>query len=109
VPKDQVRYFKYTDYGLDLYGSAIIARADYVSQNSKVAAGMVKAITRGLTDTIKNPAATIALVKARNNIIDDAIELRRLEFTLKEIIVTPYVEANGLGGVDNARCTAFLP
>jgi NitT/TauT family transport system substrate-binding protein len=108
VPKDHVRYFKYTDYGLDLYGSAIIAKADYVSQNPKVVAGMVKALTHGLTDTIKNPAATIPLVKARNSLIDDAVELRRLEFMLKEIIVTPYVEANGLGGVDQARLAKHI-
>jgi NitT/TauT family transport system substrate-binding protein len=34
--------------------------------------------------------------------------LRRLEFTLKEIIVTPYVEANGLGGVDQARLAKHI-
>jgi NitT/TauT family transport system substrate-binding protein len=103
VPKDQVRIFKYTDYGLDLYGSAVIARADYVSQNPKVAAGMVEALTHGLTDTIKDPASTIPLVKARNPLIDAAIELRRLEFSLNEIIVTPYVKLHGLGGIDEAR------
>jgi NitT/TauT family transport system substrate-binding protein len=103
VPKDQVRCFKYTDHGLDLYGSAIIARADYVSRNPQVVAGLVRALTHGLTDTIRDPAATIPLVHARSSLIDDALELRRLEFTLQEIIVTPYVRANGLGGVDPAR------
>jgi NitT/TauT family transport system substrate-binding protein len=108
VPKDQIRYFKYTDYGLDLYGSAIIAKADYVKQNPKIVAGMVKALTHGLSDTIKDPASTIPLVKARNGLIEDAIELRRLEFTLKEIIVTPYVQANGLGGIDEARLARHI-
>ena len=103
VPNDQIRYFKYTDYGLDLYGSAVIARADYVRHNPEVAAGFIRALTRGLTDTIENPAATIPLVKSRNSLIDEALELQRLRFTLDQIVVTPYVEVHGLGGVDGTR------
>jgi NitT/TauT family transport system substrate-binding protein len=108
VPKDHIRYLKYTDNGLDLYGSAIIARADYVAKNPKIVAGFVKALMHGLIDTIKDPAAAIPLVKARNSLIDEAVELRRLQFTLQQIIVTPDVKANGLGGVDEARLAKHI-
>jgi NitT/TauT family transport system substrate-binding protein len=108
VPKEKVRYFKYTDLGLDLYGSAIIAKADYVAKNPKIAAGFVKALMHGLTDTIKDPAATIPLVKARNPLIEEPIELSRLKFTLDEIIVTPYAKAHGLGGIDETRLARHI-
>lgn len=108
VPRDNIRYFKYTDHGLDLYGNAIIARADYVEKNPEVAAGMVRALIRGMNDTIKDPAATIPLVKARNALIDDAVELRRLQFTLNEIVLTPYVKSNGFGGIDAARLAKHI-
>jgi NitT/TauT family transport system substrate-binding protein len=108
VPRENVRYFKYTDFGLDLYGSAIIVKTSYAESNPKVVAGFVKALMHGLTDTIKNPSATIPLVKAHNSIIDEAIELRRLQFTLSEIVVTPYVQAHGLGGVDEGRLAKHI-
>jgi NitT/TauT family transport system substrate-binding protein len=108
IPTDHIRYFKYTDCGLDLYGSAVIAKADFVRRAPDVAAGFVKALMHGLNDTIKDPASTIPLIKARNPLIDETIELQRLDFTLKEIIVTPYVQSHGLGGVDEARLATHI-
>lgn len=108
VPPDQVRYFKYTDHGLDLYGSAIIAKASYVAENPKVVAGVVRALTRGLIATAADPAAAIAPVKLRNPLIDPEIELRRLNFTLDQIVLTPYVRTHGVGGIDEARLAQHI-
>jgi NitT/TauT family transport system substrate-binding protein len=103
VSADKLRVFKYSDFGMDLYGSAIVTTAAFAAANPKAVSGFVAALSRGLTDTIKNPAGSIPAVKARNQQIDEALELRRLEYVLANLIVTPFTKANGFGGIDEAR------
>lgn len=103
VSNDKVRYFKYGDYGMDLYGSAIITGADYAAKNPQVIAAFAKALTHGLSDTIKDPAGAIPALKAKNNLIDEGLELRRLEMVLNDLVVTPYTKAHGFGGIDAPR------
>jgi NitT/TauT family transport system substrate-binding protein len=103
VPEDKVRVFKYSDYSMDLYGSAIVTSAAYAADNPKVLAGFLNALAHGLIDTIKDPAGSIPAVKARNNLIDEALELRRLQIVLNSMVVTPYTKAHGFGGIDEAR------
>ena len=66
-------------------------------------AGFVKATIKGVQDTVKDPDSAIKSVMARNETGDPKIELDRLKMSLRENFVTPWVTANGFGGVDMAR------
>src|SRR5688500_8735579 len=91
------------DHGLVLYGNAIMVNPDYAKGNPKVVAGFVRATIKGVLDTIKDPDAAIRSVMKRNDTGDEKIELDRLKMSLRDNFVTPWVRANGFGGVDMAR------
>jgi NitT/TauT family transport system substrate-binding protein len=91
------------DYGLVLYGNAIMVNPDYAKAHPKVVAGFVRATIKGVLDTIKDPDAAIKSVMKRNDTGDEKIELDRLKMSLRDNFITPWVKANGFGDVDMAR------
>ncbi len=103
VKAEDIRVMLMSDYGLVLYGNAIMVNPDFARANPKVVAGFVKATIKGMIDTARDPEAAIESVMKRNEIAEKPIELARLKMALKDNMVTPYVRANGFGGVDMAR------
>src|SRR6266851_5102004 len=101
-PED-IKTMLMADYGLVLYGNAIMVNPDYAKANPRLVAGFVRATIKGVLDTIKDPDTAIKSVMARNETADAKIELDRLKMSLRDNFVTPWVKANGFGGVDMAR------
>jgi NitT/TauT family transport system substrate-binding protein len=48
IPEDQILGWPYAEHGLDIYGSGIFARADWLERNGEVASRFVKASVDGL-------------------------------------------------------------
>jgi len=63
----------------------------------------LRALIRGVRDTVADPAAAVESVIKRNDVARRDVELERLRMVLDQNIVTPWVKANGLGGIDPAR------
>ena len=103
VPADQIVVLHMRDYGVDLYGNAIIANPDFMRFSPKAVAGFVKATIRGIQDTVKNPESAIDSLMKRNPIARRDVELERLKLSLAKNFVTPDVQKNGLGAVDMKR------
>jgi NitT/TauT family transport system substrate-binding protein len=101
-PED-IKTLLMADYGLVLYGNAIMVNPDYAKAHPKVVAGFVRATIKGVLDTVKDPDAAIKSVMKRNDTGDEKIELDRLKMSLRDNFVTAWVKANGFGGVDMAR------
>jgi NitT/TauT family transport system substrate-binding protein len=101
-PED-IKIMLMSSYGLVLYGNAIMVNPDYAKANPKVVAGFVKATIKGVQETMRDPDAAIKSVMSRNETADLKIELDRLKMSLRDNFVTPWVKANGFGGVDMAR------
>jgi NitT/TauT family transport system substrate-binding protein len=101
-PQD-IRTMLMADHGLVLYGNAIMVNPDFAKANPKLVAGFVRATIKGTLDTIKDPGSAIKSVMKRNETGDAAIELDRLQMSLRDNFVTAWVKANGFGGVDMAR------
>jgi len=103
IKESELTVFKYADYGVNLYGNAVIAGPAFASEHPQAVAGFLRALNRGIKDTIADPKAAITYVKARDGIIDSAIEERRLRLFLDNFIATPNARRQGLGDVDPAR------
>ena len=99
VKADDIVAMPYGEYGLDLYGSGLIARAAYAEKNPKVLAGFVRATLTGLRDMLRDPKAGIASLKKRDPLLNDAVELERLQLILERAMLTPFVKAHGFGTV----------
>ena len=103
VPHDDIVVLMMRDYGLDLYGNAIIANPDFMRFSPKAVAGFVRATIRGIQDTIRDPEAAIDSLMKRNQIAKREVELERLKMALEKNFVTKEVRASGLGAVDMKR------
>lgn len=92
-----------SDFGITMYGNAIMVNPDFAKANPKVVAGFVKATVKGFIDTARNPDEAIKYVLKYNPTAEPAVELERLKMALRDNMVTPAVKANGVGGVDMDR------
>lgn len=63
----------------------------------------MKALNRGIKETIADPAAAVRHVKERDAIIDVALEERRLRYFIEHFVATPQARQSGLGSVDSDR------
>jgi NitT/TauT family transport system substrate-binding protein len=103
VPESEVVVMMMRRYGLDLYGSAILANPDFIKAQPKAVAGFVRALIRGFQETFRDPDAAIESVMQRNPVAKRDIELARLKKVIEQSYLTDEVRANGFGGVDMRR------
>jgi NitT/TauT family transport system substrate-binding protein len=103
VASEDISVMLMRDFGLDLYGNALMASPKFAAENPKAVAGFVRATLKGLQETIKSPEIAIKALMTRNQIANEAVELERLKMAIAQNIVTTEAEANGLGAVDAAR------
>ena len=103
VKSDDIVALKYPDFGVELYGNAIIASPKLMAENPKAVAGVLRAFNKALKEVSANPAAAIAYVKERDPLINADLETRRLKLALDSSVVTPEVKLNGLGAVTPER------
>jgi NitT/TauT family transport system substrate-binding protein len=95
--------FLYADYGINVYGNAIVFPKAFTEQKPEIVKKFNIAIVKSMQDVVKTPAATIPSIKKRDGVVDEAIELERLDIITREFVATPYVKANGFGDIDRAR------
>lgn len=107
---DQLNVFYYNDFGLDLYGNALIVRKQFLEENPDLVSAFVSAYLQGLKDTISDPDAAFETVLnyADGSVFDTEVERMRLDLALETLYVSPEVEANGVGGIDPARLEKTL-
>ncbi|MEN9560422.1 MAG: hypothetical protein RLZZ502_1633, partial [Pseudomonadota bacterium] len=84
VPQDEIVVMLMSDYGLALYGNALMVNPKFAQDNPKAVAGFVRATLRGVADTIANPREAVKSVIKRNAIADEAIEFVRLKMAVDQ-------------------------
>ncbi len=99
----QQRILWYRDYGLPLYGTCWLTTKEYARRNPELVRAVVRGGIRSLQAAHANPAASIAALKAAEPLTDVAIETERQQVSIREMVVSPHVMANGLSAVDPAR------
>src|SRR5215813_11571873 len=103
VRESDIRIIRYVDYGLDLYGKAIVVRPEYAEKNPGVVRNFIRGVAHGMNALIKDPDGAVASVKKRDALIQDDIEKARIKMTLDSAIITPNVLQTGFSNIDTAR------
>jgi len=103
VAVDDITVLLMADYGVNLYGNAIIVNPKFAAEHPDAVKGFLRAYLKGLKETIASPATAVDSVLKRNDIAKKATELERLTMALNDNMVTPEVKKDGFGGVDAAR------
>jgi NitT/TauT family transport system substrate-binding protein len=103
VPESDIKIMQYVDFGLDIFGKALVVKPAYATKNSEVVQNLIRGMVKGLNTLIQNPDLAVASVKRRDQLLVDDIEKARIKVTLKYAIMTPNVAANGYSSVDQER------
>jgi NitT/TauT family transport system substrate-binding protein len=99
VRDEDIVVFRYVDAGVKLYSNSILASAKLIDENPKALAAFVRATNRALKDTIAQPEEAIKHVKTFDPLIDEKVELQKLQIMLRSIN-TEFAHANGLGAIN---------
>ena len=108
VPENDISTILMADHGLKLYGNAVIVNTEYAEANGDTVKAFLGAVAAGWKDAIADPTAAAAALVKRNPAADAALEERRLELAINANVLTDYVKANGMGGIDSARFSAAI-
>lgn len=100
VPVQDLSVLGFAQTGLQLYGNALLG-GKLLQERPEVARAFVRATHRALRETLAKPDAALEAVKAREAILSVETERARWNIT-RQYVLTPEVQAQGLGGVQSA-------
>ena len=103
VKAEDVVILPYPAYGVKLYGNAIIVGEEFLKKNPEAVKAFLRAFSKGMKDVIADPKGSIATVKARDGIINEELETRRLKLALDATVLTADAKAEGFGETQSAR------
>jgi NitT/TauT family transport system substrate-binding protein len=103
VKAEDVVVLPYPQFGVKLYGNAIIASEEFIKKNPEAIKAFLRAFTKGVKDVIADPKGGVEMVKARDGIINSELELRRLKLALDASVLTADAKAETFGDVKGPR------
>ena len=99
IKADDIVVLPYPSYGVKLYGNAVIVSEAFLKKNPEAVRGFLRAFTKGVKDAIADPKGAIVTLKARDGLVDAALEERRLKLALDATVLTADAKAEGFGNV----------
>lgn len=103
IAEEDIVVLLMADHGLELYGNAIIVNPAFAEAEPEAVRGFLRATLRGWRAAVADPEAAVEHVLPRNDVARAEIELERLQMNLRDNVVTDWVRANGMGGIDPER------
>ena len=103
VKAEDVVVLPYPSYGVKMYGNAIIVSEPFLQKNPEAVKAFLRAFTKGTKDVIADPKAAIVTLKARDGLVNEELELRRLKLALDATVLTSDAKAEGFGEVRAPR------
>ena len=108
IEDEDISVLLMADYGVDLYGNAIIVNTDFAEANPEAVTAFLGAVAMGWKDAIATPDVAIEALMERNPAADAALETERLQMAIDANVLTDYVIENGMGGVDADRMASAI-
>src|ERR1700749_3584702 len=87
-PDKDFKWFSFGEYGLDLYSTGVMVSKKLIASNPKAVAGLVRAINKGAIAVAKDQNAGMKAALNYDNLIDVAVEKRRLQYSFDKLIVS---------------------
>jgi NitT/TauT family transport system substrate-binding protein len=103
VKDEDIVVMSYPNHGVKMYGNAIIASDAFVRQHPDAIKGFLRAFAKASKEVMANPDAAVAAIKARDALVDEKLEARRLKLTIASSIATTNARAEGYGQVSAPR------
>ena len=103
VKDEDVVILPYPQYGVKHYGNVIIASEKLIKEKPEVVKAFLRAFSKGVKETLADPDAAVKFVKARDPIVDEALERRRLKLAIQSSIATGDAKTEGFGEIREPR------
>jgi len=98
IKREDLAVMKFSDYGADLYGLALVTTKKFADENPNTVRGVVKALNHGTKDALAKPEEALAILKRIDPILKMDTERLRLQIS-NELTAPPFVQKNGLSAV----------
>jgi NitT/TauT family transport system substrate-binding protein len=98
IKREDLNVLKYSDYGADLYGLALVTTAKFAGENPNTVRRVVAALNRGTKDAIADPDGALVILAKRQPMLKIETERLRLQIA-NELTAPPHVKKNGLSAV----------
>ncbi len=85
------------DYGMDLYSNGLMVSQKMIKDNPKAVAGLVRATNKAMLEIAKDQNLGMKGVMNFDNLVNEAIEKRRMQFAYAQLIVSPEMKEIGIG------------
>jgi NitT/TauT family transport system substrate-binding protein len=95
--------YPYHEFGLRVYGNAVIVNPKFLETNPKAVAGFVRAYHAAVRTTVANTRDAIRFVKEVSPEINEELEWRRARLAFDTFVSTPTAQETGLGAIDMRR------
>jgi NitT/TauT family transport system substrate-binding protein len=102
-PDKDIRWFYFSDYGIDLYSNGVMVSAKLLAEKPKAVAGLVKALNRALIEIAANPDAAIAGMMKVEPLMNAALEKQRLTYAFNQHFVSKETDEIGMGDIKDER------
>jgi NitT/TauT family transport system substrate-binding protein len=107
-PLKDLRWFYYSDYGIDLYANGIMVSQALLKEHPKAVSGLVLALNRAMIEVAADPKAAVENMLKVEPLMNKDLETKRLIYAYKTHFVSPETDKNGLGDVTDARMTKSI-
>jgi len=102
-PDKDFNWMTFGDYGLDLYSNGLMVSQKLVKENPKLVAGLVRATNKAMLEIAKDQNLGMKGVMAFDNLVDEKVEKRRMQYSFSELIVSPEMKEIGVGDIKDDR------
>jgi NitT/TauT family transport system substrate-binding protein len=103
IKAEDVALLPFPQYGVKLYGNAIIVGEEFLKKNPEAVKAFLRAFAKGAKAVVADPKAAIAIVKERDGIINADLEERRLRLAIDTVVTTPDAKAETFGDAKGPR------
>jgi hypothetical protein len=108
VQPSDLNVIKYSDHGVDFFGSAVVTTQTWLATHGEEAKAFLRCTTAGIKATLADQPAAIESLRKRNSMLDDTTAKAVLAGSLDIAARTPNVQAHGLSYVTEARLKQTL-
>lgn len=102
-PDKDFNWLTFGDYGLDLYSNGLMVSQKLLKENPKAVAGLVRATNKAMIEIAKDQNLGMKGVMNFDNLVDEKVEKRRLQYSFSELIVSPEMKEIGVGDTKDDR------